>query len=32
MHEGRFLADGPPEEIRRNRDVATYLLGTDVSD
>ena len=32
MHEGRFLADGPPEEIRRNRDVATYLLGTDISD
>ena len=32
MHEGRFLADGPPEEIRRNRDVATYLLGTDVTD
>jgi branched-chain amino acid transport system ATP-binding protein len=32
MHEGRFLADGPPEEIRQNRDVATYLLGTDVSD
>ena len=32
MHEGRFLADGPPEEIRRNRDVATYLLGTDVSE
>ncbi|HSC93616.1 MAG TPA: ABC transporter ATP-binding protein [Burkholderiales bacterium] len=31
MHEGRFLADGPPEEIRRNREVATYLLGTDVS-
>ena len=30
MHEGRFLADGPPEEIRQNRDVATYLLGTDV--
>ena len=30
MHEGRFLADGPPEEIRRNRDVQTYLLGTDV--
>ena len=30
MHEGRFLADGPPEEIRRNRDVAKYLLGTDV--
>jgi branched-chain amino acid transport system ATP-binding protein len=32
MHEGRFLADGLPEEIRRNRDVQTYLLGTDVSD
>jgi branched-chain amino acid transport system ATP-binding protein len=32
MHEGRFLADGPPGEIRQNRDVATYLLGTDVSD
>jgi branched-chain amino acid transport system ATP-binding protein len=32
MHEGRFLADGPPEEIRRNREVATYLLGTDVPD
>jgi branched-chain amino acid transport system ATP-binding protein len=30
MHEGRFLADGPPEEIRRNSDVAKYLLGTDV--
>ena len=32
MHEGRFLADGPPDEIRQNRDVATYLLGTDVSE
>jgi branched-chain amino acid transport system ATP-binding protein len=32
MHEGKFLADGPPEEIRRNTDVATYLLGTDVSE
>jgi len=30
MHEGRFLADGPPEEIRRNADVAKYLLGTEV--
>jgi branched-chain amino acid transport system ATP-binding protein len=30
MHEGRFLADGAPEEIRRNTDVAKYLLGTDV--
>jgi len=32
MHEGRFLADGTPDEIRQNRDVATYLLGTDVSE
>ncbi len=30
MHEGRFLADGPPEEIRQNSEVAKYLLGTDV--
>jgi branched-chain amino acid transport system ATP-binding protein len=30
MHEGRFLADGPPEAIRNNADVAKYLLGTDV--
>jgi len=30
MHEGRFLADGPPGEIRQNSDVARYLLGTDV--
>ena len=30
MHEGRFLADGPPEAIRRNSDVAKYLLGTEV--
>ena len=30
MHEGRFLADGPPDEIRRNSEVAKYLLGTDV--
>jgi branched-chain amino acid transport system ATP-binding protein len=30
MHEGRFLADGPPDEIRGNSDVAKYLLGTDV--
>jgi branched-chain amino acid transport system ATP-binding protein len=29
MHEGRFLADGPPEAIRNNADVAKYLLGTD---
>jgi branched-chain amino acid transport system ATP-binding protein len=32
MHEGRFLADGPPEEIRKNRDVAMYLMGTDVTE
>jgi branched-chain amino acid transport system ATP-binding protein len=30
MHEGRFLADGPPQDIRRNTDVAKYLLGADV--
>jgi branched-chain amino acid transport system ATP-binding protein len=30
MHEGRFLADGPPESIRRNSEVAKHLLGTDV--
>ena len=29
MHEGRFLADGPPGAIRNNADVAKYLLGTD---
>jgi ABC-type branched-subunit amino acid transport system ATPase component len=27
MHEGRILADGPPDEIRRNEDVAMTLLG-----
>src|SRR5271166_4427208 len=27
MHEGRFLADGSPEEIKLNRDVASILLG-----
>ena len=32
MHEGRFLADGPPEQIRRDPNVMTYLLGTDVSE
>jgi branched-chain amino acid transport system ATP-binding protein len=30
MHEGRFLADGPPEAIRRNSDVAKYLLGSEL--
>lgn len=28
MHEGTILADGPPEEIRENEEVATTLLGT----
>ena len=27
MHEGTILADGPPEEIRENEEVATTLLG-----
>jgi branched-chain amino acid transport system ATP-binding protein len=27
MHEGRILADGTPEEIRRNQEVITTLLG-----
>jgi branched-chain amino acid transport system ATP-binding protein len=27
MHEGRFLADGTPDEIRANKDVASILLG-----
>jgi branched-chain amino acid transport system ATP-binding protein len=27
MHEGRFLADGTPEEIRANGEVASILLG-----
>jgi ABC-type branched-subunit amino acid transport system ATPase component len=27
MHEGRILADGTPEEIRNNNEVATILLG-----
>ena len=27
MHEGSFLADGTPDEIRANRDVANILLG-----
>lgn len=30
MHEGRFLADGTPDEIRRNTEVAKFLLGTDL--
>jgi branched-chain amino acid transport system ATP-binding protein len=31
MHEGRFLADGTPEEIRANKDVANILLGIPLS-
>jgi branched-chain amino acid transport system ATP-binding protein len=27
MHEGSFLADGTPQEIRANKDVASILLG-----
>jgi branched-chain amino acid transport system ATP-binding protein len=27
MHEGKFLADGTPEEIKANKDVANILLG-----
>jgi branched-chain amino acid transport system ATP-binding protein len=31
MHEGRFLADGAPEEIKVNKDVANILLGVPLS-
>jgi branched-chain amino acid transport system ATP-binding protein len=31
MHEGSFLADGTPEEIRANKDVANILLGVPLS-
>jgi branched-chain amino acid transport system ATP-binding protein len=27
MHEGAFLADGSPDEIKTNKDVANILLG-----
>ena len=30
MHEGGMLADGTPDDIRNNEDVATYLLGEQV--
>ena len=30
MHEGRIFADGTPEEIRLNQEVATTLLGTTI--
>ena len=32
MHEGRFLADGTPDEIKMNKDVANILLGVPLSD
>ena len=28
MHEGTILADGTPDEIRRNEKVTTTLIGT----
>ena len=31
MHEGRFLADGTPEQIKANDDVASILLGAPLS-
>jgi ABC-type branched-subunit amino acid transport system ATPase component len=31
MHEGAILADGTPDEIRRNEQVTTTLLGTSPS-
>ena len=31
MHEGRFLADGTPDEIKTNSDVANILLGVPLS-
>ncbi len=31
MHEGSILADGTPEEIRKNSEVADIFLGTPVS-
>jgi branched-chain amino acid transport system ATP-binding protein len=31
MHEGSFLADGTPEEIKVNKDVANILLGVPLS-
>ena len=31
MHEGKFLADGTPEEIKANKDVSNILLGVPLS-
>ena len=30
MHQGQILADGTPEEIRNNNEVATVLLGAPI--
>lgn len=32
MHEGKIFADGTPEEIRRNKEVATTLIGAAFTD
>jgi branched-chain amino acid transport system ATP-binding protein len=32
MHEGSMLADGTPDQIRANKDVASILLGVPLSD
>ena len=32
MHEGKILADGTPDEIRRNQEVATTLIGAAFTD
>jgi ABC-type branched-subunit amino acid transport system ATPase component len=31
MHQGTILADGTPDEIRRNATVTTTLMGTATS-
>jgi ABC-type branched-subunit amino acid transport system ATPase component len=31
MHQGSILADGTPDEIRRNDEVTTTLIGTHVT-
>ena len=31
MHECAFLADGTPDQIRANKDVANILLGVPLS-
>jgi ABC-type branched-subunit amino acid transport system ATPase component len=30
MHQGTILADGTPEQIRRNEQVTANLLGTEI--